>query len=80
MEPLFSAKRTRLHAADTTKTVLRCLHSHTVGHDHTRTGACASSDTAIGTLAARAKVRALREPQGPTGPEGRRSVIGIGQT
>ena len=76
-EPIFSVERTGRHAADATKTELRRFHAHTVGHDHSRTGAFPSSDIAIGTLAARAKLRVLREPQGPAGPEGRRGVFGI---
>lgn len=71
MEPLFSTKRTGLHAADATKTVRRWLHSHTAGHGRTRNGACPSLDTTIVTLAARAKLRSLREPQVSSGPEGR---------
>ncbi len=63
MEPFFSAERTRLHAADTTKSVLYCLRPHTTGHDRIRAGARPSLDNAIAMLAARPKLQSLRKPR-----------------
>lgn len=80
MESLFSTERTGLPAAGPTKTVLRCLHPHTAGHDRIPAGVSPSLTTTIDALAARATLRSLRKPQGSAGTEGQCSVLVVWQS